>query len=318
MRTFNVTRTDRRQDNSCQVNPRQVLLLAVGWLLLSSPAFAQTLLWQEEFNSGSTLNPDIWSYELGDGSSIGIPGWGNNEYQLYTSDPANVRVEGGHLVITALDTGGTYTSARVKTQDKITIQYGTIEARIQLPDLGNGLWPAFWTLGNNWNNPTPWPHCGELDILEMGSAGAIAAGVVNRRVGSAAHWSNASGFYSFYGLDYTSPTNLNDSFHIYRMEWDPQYIRTYVDGNLIWEFLIDLGTAPPDFGGEEFHQPHFLILNMAVGGNYTGITGGAPITATLPAEYRVDWIRVYDNGDTLMGGSGYTLAVPPACLRRLP
>ena len=148
-----------------------------------------------------------------------------------------------------------------RSEDKLTIQYGTIEARIKIPDLADGLWPAFWTLGNNFSS-VGWPDCGELDIMEMGFADAIAAGIVNRRVGSTAHWEYNNG-YAGYGLVYDAASDLNGGFHTYRMEWTPTLISTYVDNNLVWEFDI---SNPSSFGGEEFHQPHFLILNLAVGG----------------------------------------------------
>jgi len=289
----------------------RILLLATGVLFLGGTANAEILVWSDEFESGSNLDTSVWSYDVGDGCAVGICGWGNNEFQEYTSDPANVRVEGGELIITALrqtvkgpsDSGPdsyTFTSARVKTQDKLAIQYGSIEARIQLPNLADGLWPAFWTLGSDITS-VGWPACGEIDIFEMGSAAAVAEGVVNRRVGSTAHW-DIDGNYAGYGLTYTSATDLNDSYHVYRMEWTPTYVSTYIDG--IWIWTIDL-SDPQSFSGEEFHQPHFLILNLAVGGDYTGITGtSSSITATFPAEYRVDWIRIYDNGFTTLVGPG--------------
>jgi beta-glucanase (GH16 family) len=275
-----------------------LLLLATSALLLASPASAELLVWSDEFGTGPMLDDSVWSYDLGDGCAVGNCGWGNDEFQVYTNDPANVRVEGGELIITALRQGQNFTSARVKTQDKLAIRYGTIEARIQLPDLADGLWPAFWTLGESITS-VGWPACGELDIFEMGSADAIAGGVVNRRVGSTAHW-DVDGNYAGYGLTYTSPTDLDGSFHIYRMEWTPTEVSTFIDG--IWIWTIDI-SDPAGFSGEEFHAPHFLILNLAVGGTYTGITGDpGDITATFPAEYRVDWIRIYDNGFTTLSG----------------
>ena len=281
-------------------------VVAAGLLLLGTAVRAEVLVWNDEFDAGPTLDPVIWSYDLGDGCASGICGWGNAEFQLYTQDPANVRVEGGELIITALrDTSGgpsnpTFTSARVKTKDKLAIRYGTIEARILLPDLADGLWPAFWTLGQNIDS-VGWPACGEIDIFEMGSAGAIAEGVVNRRVASTAHWDN-DGEYAGYGLTYTSPTDLDGTYHVYRMEWTPDEISTYIDGTWIW--TIDI-SDPASFSGEEFHLPQFLLLNLAVGGTYTGITGDRnDISAPFPAEYRVDWIRVYDNGFTTLTGSG--------------
>jgi beta-glucanase (GH16 family) len=287
------------------------LLVAAGILFLAGTTSAETLVWSEEFETGPGLDASVWSYDLGDGCASGICGWGNNEFQQYANDPANVRVEAGELIITALrqtvngpnDPGPdsyTFTSGRVKTQDNLAIQYGSIEARIQLPDLADGLWPAFWTLGTSITS-VGWPACGEMDIFEMGSAAAIAEGVVNRRVGSTAHW-DIDGAYAGYGLTYTSATDLNDSYHIYRMEWTPTYVSTYIDG--IWIWTIDISN-PQSFSGEEFHEPHFLLLNLAVGGNYTGITGDSSnITATFPAEYRVDWIRIYDNSFTTLIGPG--------------
>ena len=290
--------------------------LALALSLLVLPVSAETLIWSDEFNTGPILDPNTWSYDIGDGCASGICGWGNAEFQLYTSDPANVRVDGGQLIITAVrdlvngpsDPGPdevNFTSARVKTIDRLEFKYATVEARIQLPDLADGLWPAFWTLGAN--IPTVgWPACGEIDIFEMGNSGAIAQNVINRRVGSTAHW-DSFGNYAGYGLDYTSPTDLNDQFHIYRMEWTPDHITTYIDG--IWIWTIDISN-PAAFGGEEFHEPHFFLLNMAVGGNYTGITGDPfGISANFPAEYRVDWIRIYDNGFTELTGPGAPISL---------
>ena len=159
-------------------SPHRPLWAASILFLLSTSLSAQ--IWSEEFNGGTSPNSAVWSYDLG-GS-----GWGNNELQTYTNNSNNVRVEGGHLIITALQQSGSggqpsFTSARIRTQDKLTLQYGTVEARIKIPDLGNGLWPAFWTLGNNFSS-VGWPDCGEIDVLEMGSVEAISSGVVNRRV----------------------------------------------------------------------------------------------------------------------------------------
>jgi beta-glucanase (GH16 family) len=146
-----------------------------------------------------------------------------------------------------------------------------------------------------------------MDIFEMGSSGAIADGVVNRRVGSTAHW-DFEGNHAGYGETYTALADLNpDSYHVYRMEWTPTYVSTYIDGIWIWTMGL---SNPQNFGGEELHEPHFLLLNLAVGGNYTGITGNSSdITATFPAEYRVDWIRIYDNGFTNLVGPGAPIAL---------
>ena len=268
-------------------------------LFAASVCSQQTLVWSEEFNAGTAPDPTIWNYDLGDGSSGPGAGWGNQELQIYTDHPNNVRVENGHLVITALqDPTGGFTSARVKTQDKLTFQYGTVEARIQIPDLADGLWPAFWTLGNNISTVT-WPGCGEIDIMEMGSEGGILAGTQNRRVGSNVFWD--AGGVANYPQYLTVGQDLNNDFHIWRLEWTPTTITTYVDNQQILIFDISGGAAS---NLEEFHAPHFFLLNLAVGGWYPSIFSAAGITAPLPAEYRIDYVRLYDNGHTILGGTG--------------
>jgi beta-glucanase (GH16 family) len=255
-------------------------------------ATAQTLLWSEEFNYTGAPDSKEWSYDYGNW------GWGNQELQNYTNDSANVRVDGSNLVITAVREGNSFTSARIKTLDKLTFKYGTVEARIQTPDLADGLWPAFWTLGNDFPS-VGWPDCGEIDIMEMGNAAAIAANKINRRVGSTAHW-EYNNSYAGYGTYEDRPFDINGAFVVYRMEWTPSLIKTYIDGIKIWEMDISQ-RASGDL--EEFHVPHFFLLNMAVGGTYTGIFDAGGVTAPFPAEYKVDWIRIYDNGFTELGGT---------------
>ena len=265
-----------------------VLCLFAG---AGSAAHAQ-LLWSEEFNTGTAPDPEVWSYDLG------ATGWGNNELQEYTSASQNVRIEGGTLIITAQKSESGFTSARIRTEDKLTFKYGKIEARIKVPDLADGLWPAFWTLGNNFSQ-VGWPFCGELDVMEMGSGASISQGVINRRVSSTAHWDN-DGSYASYGLSVDTSSDLDDGFHIYSMNWTPEEVTTYIDGQQIWAFRIKEDTCT---SCTEFHQPHFVILNMAVGGNFTGLLGADQITATTPAEMYVDYIRISDNGFTEVGGS---------------
>jgi beta-glucanase (GH16 family) len=267
-------------------------LCAIAYLgILCASASAQTLVWSEEFNSGSAPDSDVWSYDTGSS------GWGNQELQNYTTDAANVRVEGGDLIITAIKQGGNITSARIKTLDKLTFQYGTIEARIQVPDLADGLWPAFWTLGNDFPS-VGWPGCGEIDVMEMGSSSAIAAGVVNRRVGSHLHWGSLPNHPNA-GASRDMPSDINGTYVVYRLEWTPTQIRTFIDNQSIW--TMNTSSIP------EFQKPHFFLLNLAVGGTYTGIFSSGGITAPTPAEYKVDWIRIYDNGHTVLGGT----AAPP-------
>ena len=266
-------------------------------------AFGQ-VIWSDEFDTGTALDTRVWSYDLG------ASGWGNQELQEYTSNPENVRIENGNLVITVQeikngDADSSFTSARVRTQDKLTFKYGTIEARIKMPDLADGLWPAFWTLGNNFSQ-VGWPSCVELDIMEMGSSSAIAAGVINQRVGSAAHW-DYQGSRAHYAQFLDTGSNLDDGFHIFTMNWTPERVTTYVDGRQIWTFHIKEGFCADC---SEFHQPHFLILNVAVGGTYTGLLSASQITATTPAEMLIDYVRISDNGFTELGGSSIPGGIP--------
>ncbi len=204
------------------------------------------------------------------------------------TSPENVRIENGNLVITAIRTESGFTSARVRTEDKLTFKYGTIEARIKMPDLANGLWPAFWTLGNNFSE-VGWPHCGELDIVEMGSSESIIRGLINRWVGSTAHWEHNEN-HVYYGRSLVATADLNDDYHVFKMDWTPSLVTTYLDDQEIWAIDISPESCTDC---SEFHQPHFMILNMAVGGNYPGLLDSSQITAVMPAEMLVDYVRIY-------------------------
>lgn len=286
--------------NRPRSRPRYCTL--AGWLLslAAASAPAQELLWSEEFDSGPTPDSDVWSYDLGTGTD----GWGNWELQEYTNSEQNVTVEDGKLIITAVpkivgETVQGFSSARIKTQDKLEIKYGRIEARIKVPDLERGLWPAFWLLGSNFPE-VGWPASGELDILEMGMFAAISAGPgkVNEWVASAAHW-ESGGNYAFYNKTLETGTNLTEDFHVLTMDWTPSLVTTYLDGEEIW--AIDI--ANPNCNCEEFQRSHFMILNLAVGGTFTGMRSIGAITAPLPASMEVDYVRIYDNGFTELSGS---------------
>ena len=271
-----------------------VLAVVVGnWTAALAYAIERGLpIWSDEFNVDGPPNPNYWSYDLGNNN-----GWGNQELETYTSDPENIRVSNGTLIITAVRKNRfEFTSARIKTLNKVTFQYGRLEASIKIPNLANGLWPAFWTLGNNYPK-VGWPNCGELDIFEMGNKGAIADGVINRRILSSAHW-NADGTEATYSLDYDAPEDLDNGFHNVTMNWTPDLMSTYLDGVKMFEFAIGFGCS----SCTEFHQTRFIILNMVVGGTFTGIFDRKGITAQLPAEYIIDYIRIYPNNFTKLGG----------------
>lgn len=236
---------------------------------------APTLVWNDEFD-GTSLNTANWVYDTGTGSS----GWGNNELQYYTDRTQNVAVTGGKLEITALKesySGMNYTSGRIKTKGKQEWKYGKIEASIKLPT-GQGIWPAFWMLGSNFPG-AEWPTCGEMDIMEHVNNESLTHGTM--------HW-DLNG-YQYYG---GSGPNLDFSqYHTYAIEWDANAIKWSIDGVQFWEGNI----ANSINGTDEFHKPFFILLNLAVGGNWPG----SPNTSTVfPAKMYVDYVRVYQDSGT--------------------
>lgn len=246
-----------------------------------------TLVWGDDFN-GSSLDTSIWNYDTGTGSS----GWGNNELEYYTNRTQNVAVQNGNLVITAQREsygGASYTSGRIKTQGLKQMQYGKIEARIKIPT-GQGLWPAFWMLGTNMPS-VGWPQCGEIDAMEHINNNSFVAG--------STHW------YSNGQADYTNNSgNLDMSqFHTYDVTWDTNYIRWYVDGAQFNEFYIGNGTG----NTQAFQNPFFVILNLAVGGNWPGSPDGS---TQFPAQMLVDYVHVYQatsSPTTINSGTVYNI-----------
>jgi beta-glucanase (GH16 family) len=246
------------------------------------------LAWSDEFDGpkGTPPDPATWGYELGDGSAVGLTGWGNNERQFYTDDPANVSLDGdGNLLITvrAGDGGQScwygpceYTSARLTTRDRRSIEYGRIEARIRVPD-GFGVWPAFWMLGTNIDQ-APWPACGEIDIMEY-------LGRVPNDVMGTIHGPGYSGSSSF-GQSVTLDEPVSAAFHTFAIEWWPGHIGWFLDGKPYHE------ASPADVAPNAwaFDHPFYVLLNVAVGGNLGGLIDP---NLPLPLSMAVDYIRVY-------------------------
>ena len=228
------------------------------------------LVWQDEFN-GTSVDMANWTFETGGE-------WFNNELQYYRTE--NAWVADNVLTIEARkeDFGGhNYTSARMITQNKKTFKYGRVDIRALLPE-GQGLWPALWTLGNDINS-VGWPKCGEIDIMEM-----IGGSGREKTVYSTLHWDDGNG-HADYGLSYTSTgKNFHEKYHVFSMVWDETLIRTYVDDHAF--YTIDITPAVMS----EFHQKHFFIFNVAVG----GIWPGNPDASTVfPQQMKVDYIRVF-------------------------
>ncbi|PTX61548.1 glycosyl hydrolase family 16 [Kordia periserrulae] len=242
------------------------------------------LIMADEFDVDGAPDPSLWTYDVGDGSQEGLPGWGNNELQVYTSNAENVEVQNGLLVITARENGsGGYTSARIKTEGLFEQQYGRFEARIRLPQ-GKGLWPAFWLLGNNCDQ-NPWPACGEIDIMEnVGDEPTIVFG--------SAHGPNFSGAESITKKYELASSRFDTEFHVFGIEWSPTIINYYVDDVLYQSITPE--TIAQDTNGEGtwvFDNPFYIIINVAVGGN---LPGNPDANTTFPQRMLVDYVRVYN------------------------
>ncbi|SHI41013.1 Por secretion system C-terminal sorting domain-containing protein [Hymenobacter daecheongensis DSM 21074] len=277
------------------------LLLLTIWCASPLAASAQTLVWQENFD-GPAINPDNWTFDFGDGCERALCGWGNQELEYYTSRPENARIDNGNLLIEARREafqGKSFTSARLKTLGRMHFKYGTLEARIKVPDLQNGLWPAFWLLGATGK----WPASGEIDVMEMGSAASYPANV-NNWAGAALHWDEKGAHKSVDQL-YRGTTPLTAGYHVYKLQWDASAIKVFIDN--VQYFSADISNPASDM--EEFHKPQFVLLNLAVGGIYTGKMSPASITAPLPAAMLVDYVRLYQNpGDELYVGRNQSFA----------
>ncbi len=221
------------------------------------------VVWSDEFN-GDAIDPGTWTYDTGGG------GFGNGQFENDTARHENSYVTNGNLVMEARREnylGNAFTSARMLTQGRFAYMYGDLEARIKLPDTANGLWPAFWLMGNN-AGAIVWPACGEVDTLEMGSAAGIAQGLQQELIDAAVHYSNATNGYSNYVTWLTNSVDLTQDYHLYKMTWTPTTISFYLDGVEYGSFDITADYL------SEFHQPMFPILNIAVGGynpSYTGV-----------------------------------------------
>ncbi|MCW5966571.1 MAG: glycoside hydrolase family 16 protein [Bryobacterales bacterium] len=238
---------------------------------------AQTPVWSDEFSgpARSAPDPSKWVHDLG------ATGWGNAELQNYTDSRENSFLDGkGHLIIRAIKTGDMqFTSARLKTSGKYAVRYGRIEARMKLP-FGQGIWPAFWMLGNQFPSQD-WPQCGEIDIMEhIGKEPSTIYGTIH-----GPGYSGSSGMPGKYASKDGKP--FSDGFHVYGVDWREGEIRFLVDGN---EFSRVRRQDIPAGKQWVFDEPFFLLLNLAVGGRWPGYPDA---TSNFPQDLTVDWVRVY-------------------------
>ncbi len=298
------------------------------------------LVWEDNFD-GTTINPNYWNLEEN------ARGGGNAEMQYYT--PKNATIEkhpsSGEscLVISAIKENyknRPATSARLNTQDKVVVQYGKIEARIQFPHTANGLWPAFWMLGNDLirdmgdddssdhhpqyhkNGSVAWPKCGEIDIVEMGHKDGITNGTQDRYFNGACHWGESfnNGKYPNMGKSSVAPYAIQGDFHLFTLIWTPNEITMYLDQdkypNAKPYFSLSLKGKCKNQPGHYFNKPFYLVLNLSVGGYFTGLPAPekyaklitddwenfVKITDTAlpkdgtPVKMYVDYIRIYQQG----------------------
>ena len=263
----------------------RIAVVAVALLGIGSAVGQTTLVWSDEFD-GPTVDPANWDFMIGNGAEYGIPGWGNNELQYYTSRAQNVYVSGGALHIVARResyAGYEYTSARLRTMNRREFLYGRIEARMILPS-GQGLWPALWMLPTN-SPYGGWAASGEIDIMESVN--------IPTRVYGTIHYGGAWPNNTSSGGSYADGTNYALGFHVFALEWEPDVIRWYVDGVPYYSVTSATwySTAAPSNARAPFDVPFHLLVNVAVGGNWPG----APTPDTpFPQELVVDWIRVYE------------------------
>ncbi len=232
-----------------------------------------TLAWSDEFTA-NYINTNNWSYDTG-GS-----GWGNNELEYYTNSNKNAYTTGGYLVIEARkETMGTnnYTSARMISKDKKTFTYGRIDFRAKLPK-GQGVWPALWMLGNNIGT-TPWPACGEIDIMEL-------LGHEPQKTYGTVHWGAAGGASTHIGGNYSlSSLTFNDKFHLFSLKWEADKMTFLIDD--VAFFIVNKSQIT---GNYPFDKPFFFIMNVAVGGNWPG---NPDATTVFPQRMIVDYVRVF-------------------------
>jgi beta-glucanase (GH16 family) len=273
------------------------------------------LVFDEEFNSSSS-NVDLtkWSFDLGNSSTIAGGGWGNSELETYTSRTNNAYVAGGVLHIIALnDQGGgaPYSSARIHTLGHFSMTYGRVEYRAKLPSGSPYWWPALWMLATNYSggtNPTNnWPECGEIDVMEnKGSAPTKEQStLVYDNAGSPGSQIFNSGTFTFPAGD--GVTN----FHTYVISWSSNSISFSVDSNVAWRTISTWTSSVGSFP-TPFNHPFYLIMNLAVGGNFVGTPSVATVNGatTFPGEMQVDYVRVYEDTNGVFGPPGVTSIVP--------
>lgn len=277
------------------MNLKTFTMLFVAMAFRTVSATAQELVWHDEFDGNGSVNKDSWNFEHGFVR--------NHEYQWYQED--NAYIQNGYLVIEGrIDSVpnprynanarrndwknqpyAKYSSASINTRGKFEFLYGKLEVRARIPAV-IGSWPAIWTLGRKYG----WPSCGEIDVMEYYHVNGVPTILANAAWGNDRNgsvWNSKRIPYQHF-LD--KDPYWNEKFHIWVMDWTPEYLRIYLDGELLND--VDLSkTINGAAGGNEnpFHTPQYILLNLAIGGD----NGGEPVADAFPMKYEIDYVRVY-------------------------
>ncbi len=245
-----------------------IICILVSVFTLSNSSDA--LIFEENFE-GTQLNQKHWNYDLGDGCPQ-LCGWGNNERQIYTKE--NVEVKDGKLIIIATKEGDIYKSGKITSKNKIEFQYGTIEVKAKLPK-GYGLWPAIWMLGEDISE-VGWPRCGEIDIMEY-------VGKEPHIIYNSLHTPRSFG--NTINSKKTCISAIEEGYHLYKSVWTKEKIDFYIDNQLTYSF----NPITKDKDHWPFDKPFYMIINLAIGGNF----GGPEVDDSIfPKQFFIDYIKV--------------------------
>jgi len=238
------------------------------------------LMWSDEFSGAGPLDASKWMYDTGGG------GWGNNELENYTTSTDNVTQNGGNLVIQAQRQNlgnNAYTSGRVLTKGKQNFQFGRIDVRAKLPQ-GKGVWPAIWMLGSDIDQNN-WPKCGEIDMMEL-------RGQAPTEILTTMHFADNAGSHAQAGIDHVKlpgGANFADDFHLYSVVRSKDQIRFFLDDKLYYTFTSsNVGSY-----NYPFNNNFFVVLNVAVGGDFLGAGGNPDASSVFPQQMQVDYVRYY-------------------------
>jgi len=298
----------KKNQNFKKLLNKQVLYLSFLFLPIISFAQIGELIWEDNFN---TLDENVWTIDIGDGCDQGLCGFGNAELQSYEADNVSIQPIPGEPGNSALAFEArrentptrAFTSGKVESEDKLSVQYGLIEVRMQVPDLNTGLWPAAWLLGTS---NLVWPAKGEIDMMEMGHRAEERArqghpGVnMNNYVGANAIFADENGgvasiaFDTGFNQPYVAENSMANRFVTYRLYWEPSQIRyTVIDNGVESDLYVAPLPLDPNGITKVFNRPFYLIMNLAVGGTFTDAAVNNDITASLPARSLIDYVRVY-------------------------